>query len=324
MTNFLQNYLELRRHEEWLTVKTPGFDEEIKDEIKALPAVQRAWEKPLWKIQEIDPDQALGAETNLQFARRVCQECCDRRGWTLLDYTADSPAGIAQQKADAVENWQESHVKAVLTVLPKLPASALKLVAWGDQDLEVQLMAFLDDSALFSELKNASLEMWKPAMLCPSVDPKRSFNFTFRFATDPRIIRALMTVPYVDYLETLMREAQRAWGALAEEEQLRNEPKTHWEFVSLHVIGEDLIWDALIGVNLDQGDTVHDAIARYSRFTGETTIQVTSTYNKIANMNGLTDAESAATFFDTDFRMDSQYLDAYQIAADCGLEVIIP
>jgi hypothetical protein len=110
-----------------------------------------------------------------------------------LDYSAKSNEQITYEKAEADRESHEAHVKAFLTVLAKLPARSLKLIRWYDKTLKIQLETYLGEDSydLFMELKNASLNAYKPLALA-SFDQKMTRGFIFEIANDPLLIKALL------------------------------------------------------------------------------------------------------------------------------------
>jgi len=198
-----------------LLIECP-YDEDLVDEIKdgIENWRQREWTGTAWAILKDDPNQQADQETNLEFVRRIAQECCDRRGWMLADYTAHSQAEIAQAKQQTEAELLEAHVAAILAVLPKLPPYSLRLSRWGTT-LKFQLARYLSDDEggydLFMELKRACVDAWKPSLIVMG-DAKMHSGFVFEMSDDPRIIRALMQCRGVEYLKVFQLQMVESFG----------------------------------------------------------------------------------------------------------------
>jgi hypothetical protein len=170
------------KHEgDLLLVRAPRYSALLVDEIKEhIPRPDREWAKPSWEIKA----------THLEVVRAFIATMAKAEGWEVLDYTAATPEDVEGQRAAIAQADLDRHVAAVLAVLPKLPQRSLALVAWNDQVLELELHQFLGED-LFREVREASLKVYKPALLMPGIERKRDYTYTLRIAADTRLIRAL-------------------------------------------------------------------------------------------------------------------------------------
>ncbi|NJK70389.1 MAG: hypothetical protein HC941_31245 [Microcoleus sp. SU_5_3] len=107
-----------------------------------MPRSQRRWDGKAWIVDLHDPNQIPNEETNLEFIRRVCNECAARRNWKVYDSTAASSSQIESQKLDDIESALKAQIDAICEVLPKLPKGILKLVRWDSKKLRLQLTRF--------------------------------------------------------------------------------------------------------------------------------------------------------------------------------------
>ena len=190
--------IEIARDGAYLKI-TSTYDKELKDEISCLDKPQRRWDGTSWLVLENDPSQQPEQETNLEFVRRVVNECATRRNWKVYDLTLASPRQIAKQKLADKQTELESRVEKIIGVLPKLPKNSLKMVRWGDKTIRLQLTKFLDDKQLFDELYRASHNAFKVQMLA-SFDAKQSFGFAFDIDNHPDVIEALLNIENIQYL----------------------------------------------------------------------------------------------------------------------------
>ncbi|NJR24353.1 MAG: hypothetical protein HC786_20475 [Richelia sp. CSU_2_1] len=191
--------IEIKKENQSLKVFSP-YDEDLKEAIGSLPRSQRRWDGKAWIVDLHDPNQIPNEETNLEFIRRVCNECAARRNWKVYDSTAASSSQIESQKLDDIESALKAQIDAICEVLPKLPKGILKLVRWDSKKLRLQLTRFLDDKNLFDELYRASQEAFKIQAI-GSFDAKQSFGFAFDIENHPRTIEALLSLEKVEYLK---------------------------------------------------------------------------------------------------------------------------
>ncbi len=167
------------------------YDATLVSDIKGLHPSQRKWDGECWIVLD-DSNQKPEEETNLEYIRRIAAECCDRRGWRLMDYTGIPDEEINVQREADRKAYLDAHVQAVTTVLDKLPQRSLRIIKWG-KIIELQLNFYLDDQDLFHELKNACFSIWKSNMIT-NLDLKTGFGFVFEMAADERIVRKLIEV----------------------------------------------------------------------------------------------------------------------------------
>ncbi|HEY9877745.1 MAG TPA: hypothetical protein V6D29_04775, partial [Leptolyngbyaceae cyanobacterium] len=185
--------------ENCLLIEAP-YDADLVASIKAIDSKQREYEDRKWWVLENDPNQQEEELTNLEYVRSICQEACDRNNWTFLDHTSKSSEEIAQE-LNAVETEElEAHVEAVCNVLPRISRHALRLVAWGEKALRIQLQSYIGED-VWHELRKACTEIWKPKALIMSSENRMNFGFVFEMSPDPRILRALMSRNDVENLK---------------------------------------------------------------------------------------------------------------------------
>lgn len=191
--------IEIKRDGTSLRITFP-YDAELKDEIYALDKSQRRWDGSSWLVLENDPNQQPGEETNLKFVRRVTNECASRRNWKVYDLTMASSTQIEEQKLADKQTELELRVKAIVSVLPRLPKNSLKMVRWGSSTIRLQLTQFLDDKPLFDELYRDSQNVFKVQAVA-SFDAKQSFGFAFDLDNHPDVIEALLKIEGIQYFK---------------------------------------------------------------------------------------------------------------------------
>ncbi|MEG3880184.1 hypothetical protein QT972_22750 [Microcoleus sp. herbarium7] len=181
--------IELKRENSYIKIVSP-YDDELKSSISDLDKSERKWDGKCWLV----------VESKLDWIRELAQECAERRGWTVRDYTnLRSDAEISERQNLDNEKESRDRVHAIIELFPLLPKRILKLVRWNNSTIRLQLTRLLDDKALFDRLYRASQSAFKVQAIA-SFDPKQSFGFAFDIDNHPDVIEALLKLE-VEYLK---------------------------------------------------------------------------------------------------------------------------
>lgn len=194
--------IELLPTEKGAKIKSP-FDQDLIDAIKAIHWKRRRWNSPCWEVDftELEDENA----NNLEYLREICQSCAESRGWIFSDHTAgDRP------EDELTKEIVETHYSLFKEVLQDLPDYSLNLTGWSQERygkflesseykrdygniLDLELVRFLDDTALFNRLKDASINMFRPSIhFCSRLNKREKIGgYEFLVPVNGEIIKML-------------------------------------------------------------------------------------------------------------------------------------
>ena len=135
----------------------------------------------------------LFRRNHLDAVRHLVGQYAEAEHWDVLDAVAmtKDQAALAIQELDRQEH--EDHVTRFLDVLPRIPAHALILAGWLEQVLVFDLETYLGDE-LFQAWIHAGQPDRKHSSL-PYMSTSNSRTTRVVAATDPRIVRAVLSYP---------------------------------------------------------------------------------------------------------------------------------